>query len=197
MSTAWGGCTFLLVPVDLSAVQVAVGINPGAEAATVPNKKRMLRAELDLWRQWFGVPPLPEAQVDQAPLDKPVARVLGRALALMQAYPHLTAAVYKAMWADGLDVDDPDVLERLCMSSKGGMAAKAAKSAVIEAGSSRGKELITSNTARALGVGATSVPLFDVEGDDIAVQNDHVTPLNTYLLEDWLCGWRPSASAKL
>jgi 2-hydroxychromene-2-carboxylate isomerase len=208
MSDACGGCHFHLVPVDLSSIQGAVGINPGAEAASVPNKKLVLRAELDLWSQWFNVPTLPEKVADDSPLDKPVAHVFMTALALMQAYPALTPAVYHAMWADGLDVDDPAVLEQLLCSAVptevGGkpMTADEAKAAVVEARSVKAKSVIESNTGRALSVGATSVPLFDVEGEDIAVQNDHVTPLNTYVLEDWLCGWRPAeyaskAAAKL
>ena len=187
------GVEFELRPVDLSAIQRAVGINPGSEAATVPNKRVYLRTELEMWAEWFGVPPLAPVPAEDAPLDKPVRTVYVAALSLAAAYPSLTRAINHSLWAAGEDIRSSAVLERIARG--GGLSAPQLADAlrVARAASQSGalSSAVVHNTREALQAGCTSVPMFDVVGDVAAVQNDHYGPLNTYLLEDWLAGWRP------
>eukprot|EP01059_Diplonema_ambulator_P014435 TRINITY_DN25341_c0_g1_i1.p1 TRINITY_DN25341_c0_g1~~TRINITY_DN25341_c0_g1_i1.p1 ORF type:complete len:483 (+),score=107.52 TRINITY_DN25341_c0_g1_i1:53-1450(+) len=163
--------------VDLAQVQEKQGVNPGVSKASIPNKLRYLRDELQLWAKWFGLPPLTQDQVDASPLDTPPQGGAESVLSFLATYPQYTAEVYRAYWVHRKSMaTEADVLSALTAQ---GVKVTTPTTNTLDA-----------NLQAGIKTGITTVPLIDLPSTDYALHTDFTNPTGLYLLEDYLCGWR-------
>ncbi|MCB9706717.1 MAG: 2-hydroxychromene-2-carboxylate isomerase [Myxococcales bacterium] len=164
-------------PILLGALFRDVGTVDVPLLAMSPPKQRYIGRDLEEWARYWGVP-------FRFPSHFPIRTVTPLRVALVA--PELSAALYRACWAEDRAIDDPAVLAAII--AEGGRDPEAV---LAEASSPAIKEALRANTAAAETEGCCGVPscvVRDAEGGDpiLLWGQDRLA-----MLEWVLDGWRP------
>eukprot|EP01064_Diplonema_japonicum_P008765 TRINITY_DN16166_c0_g1_i1.p1 TRINITY_DN16166_c0_g1~~TRINITY_DN16166_c0_g1_i1.p1 ORF type:complete len:485 (+),score=134.34 TRINITY_DN16166_c0_g1_i1:54-1457(+) len=171
--------------VDLAEIQEKQGLNPGVLKASVPNKLKYLKGELQLWAKWFGLPPLSAKQVAASPLDTPPETDAQVVLEFLAKHPQHTNALYQSYWRDDRDLSTEEHI------------VQALKAQGVSAIGDSLPSTPSLNLVPAIATGITTVPFVDLPASDFALHTDMTNPTGLCLLEDYLCGWSFPADVEL
>ncbi|MGF1509158.1 MAG: 2-hydroxychromene-2-carboxylate isomerase [Myxococcota bacterium] len=150
------GCSIRMLPVLLGGIFKDAGNTmPGA----VPAKAAYMTKDLGRLRDHFGIP----LKLPVAELPFPIRSVLPMRVAVVAETQGKSAAftdmLMKTYWADGEDVSQPAILQKVAQ------AAHLSEDALAQAETTEVKDTLRTHTRNAVERGAFGVPTFFVGGE--------------------------------
>jgi 2-hydroxychromene-2-carboxylate isomerase len=182
------GAELVLAPILLGALFRQIGTPIVPLFAMNPAKQQWYSAELGRWAAWWGV--------DFAfPSCFPVRTVAPLRAALVE--PTLTLPLYRALWVDGKNIGEHDVLAEVITAAGHDPEAILAQTQRPEL-----KAQLKHNTARAEQLGVVGVPSYLVERTGTSKDPEATPPVliwgqdRTVQLERVLQGWTPAGEGR-
>ncbi|KAI9019938.1 thioredoxin-like protein [Hyaloraphidium curvatum] len=203
MEEAGPGLTVSLKPTLLGIVFKSIGTPVVPSAVTSPAKRKLQGIDLQNWVRYWSHLPYPDGRTETVPFrfnsHFPVRTPQALRIALSairaagsdQARPgdavwELVDLLFKAVWADDVDVSDVGKLAGH-LDAKG-LDGKALVDRANEGGVCEG--MLRENTAEFIRIGGCGFPTFQV-GSEIAWGQDRID-----LVHDLLRGWTPDADTR-
>ena len=182
------GAELVLAPILLGALFRQIGTPMVPLFAMNPAKQQWYSAELGRWAAWWGVD-------FSFPSCFPVRTVAPLRAALVE--PALTLPLYRALWVEGKNIGEQDVLEEVIATAGHDPEAIMAATQRPEL-----KAQLKANTARAEQLGVVGVPSYLVERTGTSSAPEDTPPVRiwgqdrTVQLERVLQGWTPAGAGR-
>jgi 2-hydroxychromene-2-carboxylate isomerase len=156
------GAEIVYRPMVLGGVMKETGNSP---PISVPAKGKYMGADIQRWSKHYGVPVNPNPHFPMLT----ITALRGAVVTLQDGgFPAYHEAVFRAVWADGVNVADPDALRGVL--EKAGLDA----ARILErCGEPEIKEALKASTAEAVERGAFGAPTCFV-GDEMFFGNDRL-----------------------
>ena len=164
---AEAGASVVYRPMLLGAIFREIGTPNVPLLAMNRNKQQYYSVDLENWARWWGVPFGFNSHF-------PLRTVTALRVALQE--PKTTPLFYSAVWAEDLNIADPEVIRSLLQQN--GFAADALLTGCQEPAV---KEQLRANTERAVAIGACGAPTFRV-GDQIFWGQDRLEQVRRALM---------------
>ncbi|KAI4127606.1 MAG: hypothetical protein LQ347_004530 [Umbilicaria vellea] len=148
-------CEVNYIPIFLGGVMKATDNRPPNQ---IKNKAKWINIERERWAKKFNIPMIPETPKGFPANTIPTQRAL---CALSQIspdkVPDAITALYHAYWVEGQQVNKPDVIEAVLRKA---LSADVVKKVMEGSATPEVKQLLMSNTDKALEEGAFGLPWF-------------------------------------
>lgn len=163
-------------PILLGGLFRAIGTPDVPMQAMNPARQQYTVRDMADWAQWWGVDL-------KFPSRFPLRTVAALRVALQE--PRATAPLYRAAWADDLDISEPDVLAEVLEDA--GLDAEGLMRGTHDVAV---KQRLKENTARAKAVGACGVPTFHIDDRVLIWGQDRLDQVRAAI-----GGWQPRADS--